>query len=265
MKCIPVVRVSSIVLGSIAMLGALGWAGYRLWQRSIDLPTQALIPRWEHSYEGDRITLPDRFVLGEIGRYDDEFLAYLMFGYFRGSTPFRNSEVLLSYSRSGEGSAYRIEAHLPNDLLSSVWVLAGAHANGLLSEATWRYVPGAVLDDLRHQTQTFSTAYNLTTSQRLEDLSREQLVELIRRFVHFKSLTDPRIRRRIEPVPRPLSSFEAKRLAEDIVHVAGFYGLPLDVFLGIGAMENNYMNVDGDLKNCKKFSTFRRTLKKLQR
>jgi len=36
-------------------------------------------------------------------------------------------------------------------------------------------------------------------------------------------------------------------LATDILEVAHFYDLPLDYFLGVGAMENNYMNVDGDL------------------
>jgi hypothetical protein len=36
-------------------------------------------------------------------------------------------------------------------------------------------------------------------------------------------------------------------MAADIVAVAEFYSLPLEFFLGIGAIENNYMNVRGDL------------------
>jgi hypothetical protein len=34
-----------------------------------------------------------------------------------------------------------------------------------------------------------------------------------------------------------------------VVSVAKFYALPLDVFLGIGAMENNYLDVPGDLEH----------------
>jgi hypothetical protein len=139
---------------------------------------------------------------------------------------------------------------MPNDLLSSPWLLAEAHVHGLIGDITSRYVPREVLDDLRRQTQTFLTAYNVPANQRLEELSQRRLVPLIRRFVHLKSLTDPRIRRKIQPVPKPLNSRDAHQLAEDIVNVAAFYGLPLDLFLGIGAMENNYMNVDGDLKNA---------------
>jgi hypothetical protein len=47
-------------------------------------------------------------------------------------------------------------------------------------------------------------------------------------------------------------------MAEDIVSVADLYALPLDFFLGIGAMENNYMNVAGDLHH----STWKRRAEK---
>ena len=40
---------------------------------------------------------------------------------------------------------------------------------------------------------------------------------------------------------------QATDLAADIIAVAKFYDLPLDVFLGIGAMENNYLSIRGDL------------------
>jgi hypothetical protein len=46
-----------------------------------------------------------------------------------------------------------------------------------------------------------------------------------------------------------LSDEEAARLAADIIAVADFHSVPLDFFLGIGAMENNYLNVDGDLEH----------------
>ena len=43
---------------------------------------------------------------------------------------------------------------------------------------------------------------------------------------------------------------QARELAGDILEVVRFYNLPLDVFLGIGAMENNYMNVRGDVEHA---------------
>ena len=83
----------------------------------------------------------------------------------------------------------------------------------------------------------------------MEELSRTELRALLRRFIRFKSTTDPRVRKQIEPVPTVLPSGDAHQLAGDIIAVADFYDLPLDLFLGIGAMENNYMNVRGDLEH----------------
>jgi hypothetical protein len=46
-----------------------------------------------------------------------------------------------------------------------------------------------------------------------------------------------------------LNQEEANELAADIIAVSKFYDLPLEIFLGIGAMENNYLNIRGDLKH----------------
>ena len=81
----------------------------------------------------------------------------------------------------------------------------------------------------------------------MEQLPKHALSKLLQRFIRFKSTTDPRIRRGLEPIPKALSAEEAHHLAGDIITVAEFYSLPLEFFVGIGAMENNYMNVKGDL------------------
>src|SRR5207249_10523844 len=70
------------------------------------------------------------------------------------------------------------------------------------------------------------------------------------RFLVFKSQTDNRVLARSDPVPRPLTQEQATQLAADILDVAQFYSLPLDYFLGVGAMENDYMDVDGDLTHA---------------
>jgi hypothetical protein len=111
----------------------------------------------------------------------------------------------------------------------------------------WKLLPGPDVRSLEKQTAVFDAAYNMPVKRKLEQLPRPAVAAYLRRFLRFKSNTDPRIRRKIEPVPEPLSSEDAQRLAGDIITVAEFYSLPLDFFLGIGAMENNYMNVRGDL------------------
>src|SRR5258708_4956957 len=55
---------------------------------------------------------------------------------------------------------------------------------------------------------------------------------------------------RTDAAPRPLTREQATQLAADILDVAQFYSLPLDYFLGVGAMENDYMDVNGDLTHA---------------
>src|SRR5262249_56178694 len=43
---------------------------------------------------------------------------------------------------------------------------------------------------------------------------------------------------------------EAEESVADFMAVARFYDLPLDYFLGVGAMENDYMDVNGDLAHA---------------
>ena len=194
--------------------------------------------------------LRSRFLVAEIGAYDDELYAYLMYQYFRGAKTFKNCEVLLTYRRSGNALGYAVEVLQENDLLASLALLAKAQVNGLIKQHDWRYVNDDSLRRFRYQTQVFNTAYNLTTRRKIDDMSRAELVSYVRRFVRFKSAVDPRIRRKIEPIPRPLTKREAHQLAVDILTIADFYSLPLEFFLGIGAMENNYMNVKGDLQHA---------------
>jgi hypothetical protein len=61
--------------------------------------------------------------------------------------------------------------------------------------------------------------------------------------------TDRRVREQIEPdLNKPLTPEDARDFAANMIDVAQFYHIPLDMLLGIGAMENNYLDVRGDLK-----------------
>lgn len=241
-------RIAFVLLASLLPLAA--WGDYRYWPRTLDSQPVAMEPVWKQVGERAILKSPGKFFIAEIARYDNEFFAYLMFNYIRSQAPLKEFEHLLTYTIQDGAIAYRIQVVLPNDLLGSLWKLSEANATGLVSAESWGYVPGESLDRLREESRIFQSAYSATPLRKLEDLGRNELAAYIRRFVRFKSLTDPRIRRGIEPVPEPLTSSEARQLAEDIVSVAEFYKIPLDFFLGIGAMENNYMNVEGDLRHA---------------
>jgi len=86
--------------------------------------------------------------------------------------------------------------------------------------------------------------------QKLESLNSFQLLPALARFLVFKSQTDNRVLYGSESAPRPLTREQASQLAADILDVAQFYDLPLDYFLGVGAMENDYMDVNGDLEHA---------------
>jgi hypothetical protein len=228
----------------------MGWAAYLLWPRTLVSRPATLIPVWEQSGGRSVVTLSNRLLVAYIGRYDDELYAYLMFTYLRGSPAFRDSEVLLTFRKSSGVLVYDIQARLANDLLSSLDLLAHATTSGLISSYDWRFVNLDTYRTLQYQTRLLGLAYNLPSQQKLESLTRPELEDYIRRFVTFKSATDRRVQASLEPAPKPLTPPEASQLAADIVAVSDFYSLPLDFFLGIGAMEDNYMNVKGDLSHA---------------
>jgi hypothetical protein len=102
----------------------------------------------------------------------------------------------------------------------------------------------------QQQSRVFENAYNVPTEQKLETLPSFQLLPALADFLVFKSQTDWRVVGQSSRAPQPLTHHQALRLASDILDVAHFYNLPLDYFLGVGAMENNYMDVNGDLTHA---------------
>lgn len=221
----------------------------RLRPRPLETPWNAPVPEWSHVDGHDRVSVPGRFLVAELATYDDEFFAYLMFTYLSGVRDLQGGELLLTYREKEGRIVYPLRIVLPNDLVSAIPRLSEARQRGLARDVSWAFLTEDAVQRLRGQTSVFRMAYSLPAQKNLETMPMRQLIAFTRKWLRFKSATDPRIRRRIEPVPTPLNSEEARQLAEDIVIVADFFGLPLDFFLGIGAMENNYMNVSGDLKH----------------
>jgi hypothetical protein len=184
-----------------------------------------------------------------VATFRDELFAYLMYQHYRSSKPFASDELLLRYAAKEGGAEYQVLVALSDDFARSVSRIAELFADQRIESFDWVLLPHRSLDAFRNQTRLFNSAYNLPVRRKMEDLSRAELRALLRRFIRFKSTTDPRVRKRIEPVPPVLTSSEAHHLAGDIIAVAEFYELPLEYLVGIGAMENNYMVVRGDLKH----------------
>ena len=71
------------------------------------------------------------------------------------------------------------------------------------------------------------------------------------RFILFKSRTDRRVRHHMDIVAdQDISLAHSMQFAADMIEVARFYHLPLDMLLGMGAMENNYLDIRGDLQHA---------------
>lgn len=237
----------TLFLGLAASLALAAWSLHRYWPRHLALPQYLGLPTT--GVEGGRIVVrvPGSRLVGELARYDDELFAYLMFDYLRTRPAFRTADTLLTYAFYNGTITYSVRIVLPNDFIGGIPQLYELASQFPFLTPDWYVIDDRVLREQRNQTEIFVRAYNFPAYRKLEQLSHKDVVAYARRFIRFKSNTDPRIRRQIEPVPHALSRDEAQLLAEDIVSVTRFYALPLAFFLGIGAMENNFMNVKGDL------------------
>lgn len=244
-------NLTRIILAILLILLSSGgvWL-YLKWQVE-PLPTGYLEPTLPF-IQSDRsvsIPYPDSTFLTTIATFHDELFAYLMYQHFRSTTPFNNNRLLLTYQERDGMTRYQVRLILGNDYVRAVDQVAALYTNGTIQSPEWKLVPNSVLRYYENQSRLFNAAYNLPVKRKLEELPPSELRKLVQSFIRYKSTIDPRIRKRIEPIPQPLTPGEANQFAGDIIAVAEFYNLPLEIFLGVGAMENNYMNIRGDLEH----------------
>jgi hypothetical protein len=237
---------------AFSIIAVAGEIGYRTWPRKLNFPL-LVVPRSPIcTYAGHRLVLrsPSGALAAEVGRFREELRAYLRFEYLASRTVTKDHPVLLTVSWNCTGPVYRVRVLLPNDLLTAVPYIERLRALG--------YIPGFRLESpsrpqvtyAERQTKLFETAYNSPVRHKLKDLSPSEVRQPLARFLVFKSQTDRRVREEIEPVPAALSIQQARQLAGDIISVAQFYDLPVDVLVGVGAMENDFMNMNGDLQHA---------------
>jgi hypothetical protein len=231
----------------LAALTLSAWTAYRVWPRHIPIGVGNRVPSPRR--QGHRLIVPfaGDVACAQIGAFDDQLEAFLRFEYIRGRDPDEASKILLAANRSLGHTSYKIVLLVENDQLTAVPHLNRLKARGLLNHYELISWSQQQLAQAQEQSHVFETAYDLPAEKRLENLPSFQLLPALADFLVFKSQTDWRVVGKSPGAPEPLTHGQALRLASDILDVARFYNLPLDYFLGVGAMENNYMDVNGDL------------------
>ncbi|HKV23486.1 MAG TPA: hypothetical protein VJN93_02745 [Candidatus Acidoferrum sp.] len=233
-----------------AALAVSLWAAGSLRPQHMVITTAPSSPAPE--YQNGHLIIPfsNRVASAELATFDDQLEAFLRFDYLRGRDPKDAANLLLTSSQNGNRIRYKIFLWVENDQLTALPQLDALELRGLISHydvAAWSPKDLAFAEQ---ETQTLMAAYNMPPRQKLENVPTFQLLPALADFLAFKSQTDWRVVGQIAAAPQPLTRRQALRLASDILDVAHFYSLPLDYFLGVGAMENNYMNVDGDLQHA---------------
>jgi hypothetical protein len=201
----------------------------------------------EATAAGPRIYFPGRVLLGRLGEYHDPLFAFLMFDHYRSTPELQGLPLLLQNDQTGDERGYSIWVRLPDDLIRGTYILAMLHDDHLASEVRYQWVTKAEWQEDKSRTALLQATYENPVPDALERLSDQELEVYLGSFIRFKSLTDYRIEHATDPTLTALSEIKAMQLAGDMIAVAHFYDVPLSLMLGIGAMENNYMNAPGDL------------------
>lgn len=236
-----------LLAGAGGMILLSAWVAYLTWPRKLRITLPPCLPVAKVESGRLAVQLRTDALLARVSDYRSELAAYLHYEYLQTHLGLGDSRVLLTVKNTQTGPRYEIFLVLDNNLLSDVPYLGRMQAKGYIPGYTLRPVSFQNLARKRLETSVFLGSYNPKTNLGLASLPRDQLLAPLASFLMFKSVTDRRVREQIAPVPTTLSDAQAKELSADILDVVRFYNLPLDVFLGIGAMENDYMNVRGDL------------------
>jgi hypothetical protein len=234
----------------LSALALASWSADRLWPRQMRVTAHHR--RLAPMVNGRNVTIPisSEIAAAEIASFDDQLEAFLRYEYLRGRDPDEAAKIFLIAGHNGKHANYKIFLQVENNQLTAVPRLDRMQMHGLFAHYELVAWTKQDLAFAQQQSRMFENAYNVPTDQKLETLPSFQLVPALADFLVFKSQTDWRVVGQSSTAPQPLTHHQALRLASDILDVAHFYNLPLDYFLGVGAMENNYMDVNGDLTHA---------------
>lgn len=247
------VRYTLCLAAGLLAFAACGYTDYRLWP--VDLPASAHLRVPATAVANGQLLVPfsPGVPVAEVADFNDQLEAFLRFEYLRGREAragHDTSRMLLTAVNTKKGPHYEIFILTDNDLLAAVPELADLESRNLIAHYELETWSPKELSYYQQESHTFDVAYDVPTEQKLEAISSSKLLPALAQFLVFKSQTDNRVVDGSQDAPRPLTREQATQLASDILDVAHFYDLPLDYFMGVGAMENDYMDVNGDLAHA---------------
>lgn len=246
-------RYTLCLAAGLLTFAACGYTDYRLWP--LDLPASAH-PRMPVTAVKDKrlvVPLSVGVPAAEIATFNDQMEAFLRFEYLRGREAREGhdtSHMYLTATNTKKGPQYKIFLVTDNDLLSAEPQVASLKGRNLITHYEFQTWSQKEYNYYQQQSHMFDVAYDVPTEQKLESLTSSKLLPALAQFLIFKSQTDNRVVDATDSAPHPLTREQAMQLAADILDVAHFYDLPLDYFMGVGAMENDYMDVNGDLTHA---------------
>jgi hypothetical protein len=220
------------------------------WPQQLHLDPYACIPH--PAFVHGRLTLPytDQHPVAAVASYDDALQAFLQFQFLSSRTGLGGVRWVLTAVPTKAGLSYRIFVMGQDDLLTDLARLGQLEGRRLIPGMEITVWSDSELSLYENQSHLFEVAGDIPVQQKLETLDASELQAALADFLMFKSETDIRVLQDMDPKPQPLTHAEAEQSAADIIAVARFYDLPLDYFLGVGAMENDYMDVNGDLTHA---------------
>src|SRR5215469_2093809 len=246
-------RYTLCLAAGLFTFAACGYTDYRLWP--LDLPPSARPRVPVTAVKDKRLVVPfsPEVPAAEIATFNDQLEAFLRFEYLRGREAREGhdtSHMYLTALNTKKGPQYKIFVVTDNDLLTAVPQVASFKSRNLITHYELETWSQKEYNYYQGQSHTFDVAYDVPTEQKLEGINSSKLLPALAQFLIFKSQTDNRVVDNSDSAARPLTRDQATQLATDILDVAHFYDLPLDYFMGVGAMENDYMDVNGDLTHA---------------
>jgi hypothetical protein len=193
------------------------------------------------------LTMPNGNLVASVGQFSSQISAILYFNYLQSLKPLAGTKILIRPPHRPRHPNFQLYVALPNNYLTQ--------SNRLLQLAIKGQIPGfhlsspptSQIKDWSRQTRVLQKVYQRKTEKPLLQFPRKLLISAVAQFILFKSRTDPRAQLNLVPPAKLLSPHDARLFATDMVDVASFYHIPLSMFIGIGAMENNFLDVRGDL------------------
>lgn len=246
----PKPRIIFTSLLGLALLPAAGGTSfllrhYRVSPMPVTLRASLPVPHLKNGTVD--LTMPNGNLVGQVGSYPSELGAYLRLEYLRSLKPLSGVRILIRATPNGDGAPYRLYVVLPNHLIQETDRLAQLEAGGYIPGFALSSPPSSQIQSWAWRTHLLSEAYDSPPQEPLLRLPRGLLTTAVSRFILFKIKTDPRVRLSLVRPDKVLSPKESLQFATDMIDVASFYHIPLSMFIGIGAMENNFIDVRGDL------------------